>query len=205
MKNKSEKEYRKRLKQRIQKTNIYVSCEGKTEKTYFESLNSVFNHVYVQARYNQRTNALNVVNNFNRLFANKDIDNKDIKYCAFDRDENTQNEINLALETAKRQNINVLYSNPCFEIWLYWHFEATRSPRKSKDLKLYMEYKDNFKNYKEDKLLALKLKDNIKQAKTVAKNAQIELNRNNINRYSLDSNPSTNIYELIEEIERRIT
>lgn len=192
------KEYRKQINKNLrQKTNIYISCEGKTEKTYFESLNSIYKNVYIKAKYNKKTSAKDVVNNFATLFKNDDIDDNDLKFCAFDKDNNSDKQLEQATKLATRNNIRILFSNPCFEIWLYWHFENSRSPKTSSELKNYFLYKDNFQNYVSDSFLAKKLESKIQQAKTISQNVEITYKRDDINIYTNDGNPYNSIHTLI--------
>ena len=197
------RELRKKFNRNLkQKTNIYISCEGKTEKTYFESLNSIYKDVLIKAKYNKRTSAIDVVNNFNILFQNEDIDDDDLKFCVFDKDSNTQEQLNQALIISNQQNIQILFSNPCFEIWLYWHFESSRRNKTSHELKNYMQYKDGFSNYMNDLYIAMKLQDNLQQAITISKNSEISFQRDSIQQYSEESNPSTSVYNLLERIQK---
>lgn len=194
------KEYRKSKYKKNIKTNIFISCEGKTEKTYFNSLNYIYDNIHVIAKHNQKTSAIDVVQNFNDLFKNEDISNDDLKFCAFDKDKNNTSQLLDAKKIATAKKIRVLFSNPCFEIWLYWHFEAKRRETNSKNLKDYMFYKDGFSNYSNDIFLAKKLEKYLENAITVAKNARLEHKRNNIDTYVGNSNPYTDIDEFINLI-----
>ena len=46
-------------------------------------------------------------------------------WCVFDRDEHEN--VNVALDDARRNDISVGFSNPCFELWLLIHFEDQRA------------------------------------------------------------------------------
>lgn len=194
------KEYRKSKYKKNIKKNIFISCEGKTEKTYFNSLNYIYDNIHIIAKHNQKTSAIDVVQNFNDLFKNEDISNDDLKFCAFDKDKNNASQLIDAKKIANAKKIKILFSNPCFEIWLYWHFEAKRRETNSKILKDYMSYKDGFSNYSNDIFLAKKLEKYLGNAITVAKNARLEYKRNDIDTYVGNSNPYTDIDKFINLI-----
>ena len=194
------KEYRKKIKTKYQKQNIYISCEGKTEQTYFKSLNNIFKNVKILAKYDNDTSALGVVNNFDILFKNENIDKNDLKYCAFDKDDNAVQQIEEAIRLARKKNMKVLFSNPCFEIWLYWHFENKRSATTSTKLKQYISCHTGYSDYKNDGTLATKLNNKLKQAMQIASNTRLTLRNDNISIYSEDANPTTNIDELLSTL-----
>jgi RloB-like protein len=48
-------------------------------------------------------------------------DRYDAVWCVFDVD--THDTLDAAIAEASRQSFQVAVSNPCFELWLLWHFE----------------------------------------------------------------------------------
>ncbi len=100
---------------------------------------------------------------------------------------------------AKSKNIKIAYSNEAFELWYLLHFQFFDSalsrndyyPRLSKHLGC--EYKKNSKLVY--KTILDKQDTAIKNAKTLIEKYGNELNPEN-------SNPSTNVFKLVEELNK---
>lgn len=182
--------------------NIFISCEGKTEKTYINSLKPYFNNVAViKVKHDTRTSALDVVQNFETLFKKEVIEKSDIKLCVFDCDKNTNEQLNLAKLKALNEDKKILFSNPCFEIWLYWHFDKKIKTVNASTLKKFLSDDCELGEYWKDTNLYSKMKGKINIAIAKAKTRHEELKRLEIEPLSQQSNPYSNIFDLIDCIQ----
>ncbi len=105
---------------------IIIATEGKnkTEKTYFQEFNgSDKRYIIVFARGNN-TDPVNIVKD--AITTAHDIDIEPIDgdqiYAVFDIDYGKLGQIKDARELAQEQNVHLVLSNPCFEVWLLLHF-----------------------------------------------------------------------------------
>lgn len=193
---------RKRNTQTIRK-NVYISCEGETEEAYLKGLKKRFKDVAtIKISNSNRTAAKDVVKNLKNKYS-KEYDKSDLKYCVFDCDDNSQNDINEALKLAEKEHARVIFSNPCFEIWLLWHFKNDFSFQNSNDnLKREIEklLKPNYWTYKNNPTLydLLESKRSNAQMNHVHRKSQLE--RDNIPQYSRESNPFSNMDDLLSDL-----
>ncbi len=58
-------------------------------------------------------------------------------WILFDRDENDPRELRMVIAEGKRCDIQVGFSHPCFELWLYLHFRGSPGPQGGERQKLY--------------------------------------------------------------------
>jgi hypothetical protein len=121
-----------------------IVCEGaKTEPNYFKSF-PVSTRPQVTI-VGAGCETIAVVNTAIELMENKKLmENKEFDrvWCVFDRDpskvNNTAYRFREALRIAAKKNINIAYSNECFEIWylLHFHYFNTGVPRSDYKKKL---------------------------------------------------------------------
>ena len=183
--------------------NIFISCEGKTEKTYINSLKPYFNKVAViKVKHDTRTSALDVVQNFETLFKNEVIEKSDIKLCVFDCDKNTNEQLNLAKLKALKKKKKILFSNPCFEIWLYWHFDKKIKNINQDKLKDFISNEAGLKNYENDEQIYSKLIDKLYKAIDKAKKREQIVTEEGIEPISRASEPYSDMYKLIEYLKQ---
>lgn len=184
---------------------ILMGTEGnnKTEKLYFTDLFRNNKSYRVRFTNSTDTDPIRIVEATARQIVKDDIDLKDgdLAFCAIDTDTNTekQAQIDKAIELAKRQQIKVILSNPCFEIWFLQHFRYstkayTTSAEVIKELQTYMP------NYKKNASIYVNIKkwqvDAVKRAKKLEKYHR-ELGRK---RQDMMCNPSTEVYKVLEVI-----
>ncbi len=89
-----------------------------------------------------------------------DLHNGDFAFCVFDVDYNSEDSLNNVLANARKKGVNIILSNPCFEIFFLLHFTDKIShlstPRETKDeMNLYVENYCETKQYW-NKLLPMK-------------------------------------------------
>ena len=191
---------------------VRLSCEGKTEVNYFEALNqtSLSEKYTFKSCYNKSKNRADQV--VERLFNHwTDIDyEKDLLFAVYDKDENTPSQHNRAKQiiddkinqfNSKGLSIDpkIIFSNPCFEIWIYYHFENNNKTMNAHELKnyckkLHSQYTDFPKQFLQ------KLEDKREKAIQHAKLRLVDLERNNINTFSTNSGPNTNMNLIFEQL-----
>ncbi|RZB29071.1 MAG: hypothetical protein AEth_01675 [Candidatus Argoarchaeum ethanivorans] len=193
--------YKRRKKNtRIPRKVYVIVCEGKkTERIYFEKYRTRYSNLSIKTPDSKYTDPKNLIK-----FAKKQIneenlifDNGDAIWCVFDCDENENNDLTEACKIAGK-DIRISFSNPNFELWYLLHFElyVTKLERSEviQKLKKYIpKYKKNMNVYD---LLINERPEAIINAKKLIKIHE----RNEIKQISVESNPSTQIYNLVEEI-----
>ena len=99
-----------------------IVCEGeKTEPNYFRKFRVPSNVITVQ-RTGYNTDSL--IREAIRLRdeAKETADAYDQVWCVFDRDSFPQENCSRAFQLAKKEDVNVAFSNEAFEIWYLMHF-----------------------------------------------------------------------------------
>jgi hypothetical protein len=195
-------------KERIRKPlrKIVIVCEGKeTEINYFEGLKTRNSGVDIIPVHGKCTDPKNIV-----LFAEErmdykwsiDLDEGDCVCCVYDVDENVDSVLKDTYEHATAKKIKIVMSNPCFELWFLLHYADVFSPHSRQEIieKLKKFVPDYEKNKTMNSLLQDKQSDAIKRAKNL--NGMHQKNGKNL--VSRDSNPSTQVFEIIEHISNLI-
>lgn len=120
---------------------ILIVCEGKrTERIYFTKYRNRDNGLQIEIPSNSTTDPKGLLD-----FANKKAESLGINrhngsvWVVFDADRTTDTRLKDSqlqeFETfARRNNINLLFSNPSFEIWYLLHFAYTTAALSNKDL-----------------------------------------------------------------------
>lgn len=128
-----------------------------------------------------------------------DLKNGNLAFCAVDTDTDIskQGQINQARKLAEKNGVELLLSNPCFEIWFLQHFRySTKSYASNdeviRDLTTYIPgYKKNANVYD---LIAHAQEHAVKRAKQLEQH-HAELGRK---KNSMECNPSTDAYKVLE-------
>lgn len=95
---------------------VLIVCEGaKTEPAYFEA----FRLPQVVEVQGVGKNTVSLVKHALDLKAKSNFDEV---WCVFDRDSFPPDNISSAFALAKANNIEVIFSNECFELWYLLHF-----------------------------------------------------------------------------------
>jgi hypothetical protein len=190
---------RRRSEHRSVKT-VYLFCEGtKTERNYFEKFRAIerIKQINIKVRKTNKTDPIGLIKEaiLFRSNAGRDFFKDDELFCVFDRNGNLDSQLKRAKDLAAKNGVKLLFSNPCFEYWILCHFEKHESGCEISDI--ITKLNKHLNGYqKNDYELYTKTKDNLS---TAIKNAK-EANKKhvNIDLISRKSNPSTNVYELIE-------
>ena len=136
-------------------------------------------------------------------------------WCVFDIDDTyTEGHLEYAINTAKKHNINLAYSNESFEVWLLCHLTSTvgvNLTRKTyiKEINKFLESK-GFKNYEKNDAELIKkvfipyVLEAVKNAKKTYQNREAENQRcflGNKNYPIWEWKSTTTVYQLIEVLQ----
>jgi hypothetical protein len=148
-----------------------------------------------------------IVQNFKLYFLNQDYtfsENTDYVNLVIDRDRDsfTEDQYDEVLKFCQSNNVQLYISNPCFEFWLFLHFEAINKEER-KDLlenkkinssKRYLEKRlHDICKYTKTNFSFNKFEPNIKEAIIREKNYEENI-------FSLKSNLGTNVGILVEKM-----
>lgn len=212
---------KKRLKQVLRvKPIMHIFCEGeKTEPNYLKryiennfSYNTSRREV-ISIEPTNKTTPLQLVKEAIHFRYKKDLTPDDTFWVVYDREsirKYKDEQHAEAMAIANKENINIVISNVCFELWLLLHFDQNTTYYEScddllKNSPLKARIKElGFDNYdKSDERIFSLIFDNIPEAKKRA----IRMNhftkqhaeKENLPPYQL--NPFTNFYELLDAID----
>jgi len=182
---------------------LWISCEGKTEKIYFDKLKfeeriSRLKIKSIESGYKNADGIIREVLDFAQT--GRDFQEGDLLAAVFDRDANTNEQLHKAKSMAENNNILVSFSNPCFEYWILCHYDYFPSQYEKRELinkikKFISGYKKN------DPELYSKTKNRIAHALKNAKRIKDKHTRENVILISRESNPLTLVFELIKKID----
>lgn len=186
------------------KQNIYISCEGDAEEAYLNGLKRRYSRVATIKISNSSpdTSAPDVVKNLKKKYKNE-YSREDLRYCIFDCDDNTPEQLQVAQRLANLEHAQIIFSNPCFEIWLLWHYEnslAFQSSRNALKRQIETYIRPEYWSCKETPNLYDLIRDNTTQAILNYEHRKLELEQDNVIAYSRESNPYSNFYDLINKL-----
>jgi hypothetical protein len=195
-----------RIKKRTENTRkecklFLVICEGrKTERVYFKGFRTRNNGIRIEAPHCSSTDPLNLTRFANKMCAVYDIDLKigDRIWCVFDVDRNNDEMIKKAYKEAEMNKIDILLSNPCFELWYLLHFEfstAYLTPGQAAR-KLDQHIPGYRKNVSYFELLKPHLPEAVEHAQKLNRFHE----KNGTPLFTVGSNPSTQAFRLIQKI-----
>jgi hypothetical protein len=182
---------------------ILILCEGeKTEPNYFKCFRYDAQKAFVSVKKSEYTNAKGIVTEAVERMRGGDYE---AVWCVFDKDNNSPQDFNQAVQTAKDKGIGCAYSNECIELWFVQHFQHIESalPRHGGgsyedilDRKLEELKKGKYEKNRKDMydILFTKQTDAIRNAKNLI---QGYLNRSPIPTLS-QQNPVTTVHLLVE-------
>lgn len=193
---------------RIQNKKFLIVCEGQTEKVYFKSFE--VNGVTVDAEETGMTKLALVKKA--KVLAKED--NYDEIWCVFDMDinyanqENQRNDFNSAVKQCQEtKKFKVAYSNDCFELWFYLHFNYTDQQHHRsfyyQKLRAFwnINYEDEGKESDFCTTIYLKLQESNCSQEEATKRAE-KLFNSKIHDSPCDQNPVTTVYELVRELNK---
>ena len=187
---------------------IYIICEGEgTEVIYFKRFRSRNSNVEIRPIISPQKSAYHLVTNARKLIAQENYypEDGDQVWCVFDRNGNTNEDLERAEQTAKKQKFQIAYSNPAFEIWFLLHFVDQRASLKDADEAIRkLDSKNGIANYKKTGDYYSLLKD--KQPIAIERASNL-LAIHTVNGYAIlsrDSNPGTTVGEFVRMLNERI-
>ena len=189
-------------KLRKPKSKVLIATEGKnkTEKTYFSNFEDSKKSYNVTYARGNNTDPLKLVKMLIKEIAELrlDLQDDDVAYCIFDTDvdSNKNTIIEEAIQLAKKNNINIITSSPCIELWFLLHYDYTTANMNNEEVirrlkKYYPKYKKNINIYPD---IIEKIDLAIDRAKKLEK-YQIN-NKQRIG--TVEANPNTEIYKIVE-------
>ena len=200
-------EIRKRNRNnRERKSIVVIGCEGKnkTEKIYLRNYSS--RKCILKFSTGNATDPVGMAEDLIRFIKNEDINKKygDKFYLLIDMDVNQhkQQQVMQAKKMCDEYGIEIIISNPTFELWYILHFEYTTKTYQSsqevkKDVKTkirdYTESMNVFPIIKKQTMLAIENSKSLE--KYHEENGQYIFNEN--------CKPYTGIYKVVEELINR--
>lgn len=190
----------RRANVREQRRTLVIVCEGqKTERIYFEKYrerNSGLIIFIPNSTVTDPENLVGIALHQIRKY-DLDLDNGDQVWCVFDADHHTNQEIEKAIRNAG-DKVNICLSNPSFELWYLLHFCYYDSRISNNDLM--HKIKEHIPNYSKNKCCFDQLLEKRQDAINNAKRLNQLHERNNVELLSTNSNPSTQVFRLVEYI-----
>lgn len=185
---------------------ILIACEGenKTEKYYFNNFSDRNKDYIIKYVHGNETDPVNLVKNTITDIKNYGLNLKadDVAFCVFDTDTDPikNSQIESAKELAKKHKIKIITSNPSIELWFLLHYKySSQYLTNEKLLEILKTHCNNYsKNYNIYSDIYPKTDLAIKNAKKLEK-YQIE---NGKELQTVEANPHTQIYEIIEEFKK---
>ncbi|MBA3046425.1 MAG: RloB family protein [Candidatus Thermoplasmatota archaeon] len=178
-----------------------IVCEGeKDEIDYFDGFSTRDSGIKIMAMHGKCTDPKHIIEFAIEQKKKNELDlgNGDGIWCVFDVDENQNRELQEAKANAKRKDIKTALSNPCFELWLLLHDEDINASFSRTEIK--RKLKRYIPDYKEIDDLKIKLDVKLPVAIERAKRKKEVRERDGVEIYSKESNPVTEVYEVVEEI-----
>ncbi|MBN1110111.1 MAG: RloB domain-containing protein [Methanomassiliicoccales archaeon] len=108
---------------------VLVVAEGHTERIYFQGLRTRNSTVRIITPSSRPTDPFRLVKLCIEQIGMQgiDIDNGDLAVCAFDIEGNDGRNLARAIKRASESKIFLAMTNPCFELWLLFHFTDVSS------------------------------------------------------------------------------
>lgn len=202
----SNRDRRRNRNNRRSKRVILVAYEGKnkTERHYFDSFKNQEKDYTIKVVPGNETDPVNLVNQTiekvkeSRLV----LEDDDRAFCIFDTDVNPSKNIQImeAIELAKKNNIKIITSSPCFEIWFLLHYEYTTANLNNDEL--IKRLKGHYSKYTKNCNMYPIIVDKTKEAYNNAKKLEQYQKDNNRFIQSVEANPHSDVYQIIDEIEK---
>lgn len=198
------KDRRRNIHSRKSKKVILVAYEGnnKTEKNYLKNFSGREKDYVIEVVPGNETDPLNLVKQTIQKANHLGLDliQDDRAYCIFDADiiPTKNKQIINAIKLAKDNNIIPIVSAPCIELWFLLHYDYTTAQISSDEVitrlkRFYPKYEKNCNIYPE-------INDKVNIAISNAKKLEKFQLKNNKKLQTVEANPYTEVYKLIEEL-----
>lgn len=173
---------------------IVICTEGRrSEKVYFENFSSSRLHIEVIEAIDDRSDPESVLARADEFVEKYKIDENDYIFLAIDRDRWAMKSLAHVNRECRRKNYNICMSNPCFEVWLLFHFsDFDTSGLKSKSIS--KKLSEHIAGYKKNKFL---IPDLIARSKLAANRAR---ERDTTPDNPFPNDPGSRIYKIVDLI-----
>ena len=194
-------------KVRKQKSKILIAAEGKnkTEKTYFSNFEDGKKSYNITYARGNNTDPLKLVKMLIKEIdeLKLDLQDDDVAYCIFDTDvdPNKNKIIEEAIQLARKNNIRIITSSPCFELWFLLHYDYTTANMDSEEVikrlkEYYPKYEKNINIYPD-------IIKEIDLAIDRAKKLEKYQTDNNRRIGMVEANPNTEVYIIVEYLMKK--
>lgn len=194
-------------KVRKQKSKILIAAEGKnkTEKTYFSNFEDGKKSYNITYARGNNTDPLKLVKMLIKEIdeLKLDLQDDDVAYCIFDTDvdPNKNKIIEEAIQLARKNNIKIITSPPCFELWFLLHYDYTTANMDSEEVikrlkEYYPKYEKNINIYPD-------IIKEIDLAIDRAKKLEKYQTDNNRRIGTVEANPNTEVYKIVEYLMKK--
>ncbi|MBC8630497.1 RloB domain-containing protein [[Eubacterium] tenue] len=187
---------RRNREQKTQKNTILIVCGGSTEELYFKKFRSDLGKIVVKPILNNESPRRIVERAIKERDKGKDTYIQ--TWCVFDKDDFS--DFDDAIQLARKNNIEVAFSNQAFELWFILHFKYVAHSMHRDKYKLEIKSLTG-EDYSKtnDKMYDL-LKNKMDQAITNAKKGHQTHSLENEKYSTWES--CTTVYRLVEELNR---
>lgn len=186
--------------ERSTKRFILIGTEGKnkTEIGYFNQFNRIQKNFRVRFSSGNSTDSMGIVADIKRTRAKLKFHAGDLAFAVFDADlwGTRGKQIQQAINYAEKQEIKVILSNPCFEVWFVLHFEDGRAPYDSSD-KVIDKLKQYVPDYEKSRDMFEVLHGNMEKAISRAEQLRRYHEDNDTVKLS-EQNPMTDVDRLVK-------
>ncbi len=194
-------------KNRISKRAILVSYEGKnkTEDIYLGNYNGRDNNYVIRKVPGNDTDPISLVEHTIAKVKELSLDltGDDRAFCMFDTDVKPEknSQISEAIRLAKENNIIPIVSAPCVEVWFLLHYRYSTAQYSSND-EVIEELKKHCAGYNKSYDIYPLIFGNTNKAIINAKRLEKFQLENGRILQTVETNPYTEVYKIIEEIQK---
>jgi hypothetical protein len=176
-------------------------CEGnKTERIYFNRFRKRGNNLQILTPDTKYTDPGNLVDFAIEQKRALDLNTNtgDRVWCVFDVDENTSKAIDDAVKKAGSNDIGIVLSNPCFEVWYLLHYCDWTRARSGKEV--VKELAAYLPHYSKSEDIFDELEPKREEASKRANGLVKMHSKNQRNEFDVESNPCTLVHTVVRSI-----
>lgn len=198
---------RRREKLRDPRRILVIVCEGKeTEKIYFRNYRDRKSGLKIKFPNSTKSDPFHLVKSALREIPDLDIEKGDQIWCVFDSDNRTEQVVQKTIEKTG-DKVKICFSNPSFELWYLLHFISVHNKTRilNEDLirrieEQFKKIDKNFTKYSKTENYFNYLENRTQNAIDNAKKLNQMHAKKGVELFSTKSNPSTQVFKLVEYI-----
>ena len=187
---------------------VYLICEGsETEIRYFKHFRSRGCNIDIIPISSQYKSADRLVQKAKATMGNNPYypDEGDSIWCVFDRDDNSNEVLLCAKQSAQKEGYHLAYSNPSFELWFLLHFVNQQTEVEDcQALIRLLKQTSRISDYEKNKDYFDVLKPLQSTAIQRAKARAEQVRNQDTELISRQSNPLTTVWELVEYLNSKV-